>query len=51
MTIAATGTLDMDVNIQYICTIVGRELLYQFDLLSSDVENIETLNVDYYTKG
>ena len=51
MNLAATGTLDMDTEIQYIGTLVRREALYKFDLLSDDVENIETLNVYYYIKG
>ena len=51
MTLAATGTLDTDAMIQCLCTLVHGEVLYQFDLLSADIENIETLNVDYYIKG
>ena len=51
MTLASTGTLDMDTKIQYICTLVHEEALLQFDLLSAEVENIETLDVDYYIKG
>ena len=48
MTLAVTGNLDMEAKIQYLCTLVRGEALRQFDLLSSDVENTETLNVDYY---
>ena len=51
MTIAATWMLDMDMKIQYLCTIVQGKLLHQFDLLTNDVENTETLNVDYYIKS
>ena len=51
MIIVTTGTLDMDAKIQYICTLVHSGALRQFDLLSSNVENTETLNVDYYIKG
>ena len=51
MTLAETGTLEMDVNIHYLCTLVHGEALRQFDLLSADVKNTETLNVDYYIKG
>ena len=50
MTLAATGTLDTDANIQYLCTLVHGEELHKFEMLSSDVENTETLNVDYYIK-
>ena len=46
MTLAETGTLDMDTNIQYLHTTGNGEALCQFDLLSADVENKETLNVD-----
>ena len=51
MTLANKWTLEMDVKIQYICTLFCGEALHQFDLLSSDVENTETLNVDYYIEG
>ena len=51
MTLAATGKLEMDVKVQYIHTLVHGEALFQFDLLSVDIENTETLNVDYYIKG
>ena len=51
MTLLATGTLDMDAKMPYSRTIFYRQLLRQFDLLSDDVKNIETLNVDYYIKG
>ena len=51
MTLAATGTLDMDAKIQHICTLVRGEELRQFDLLSADVENTEDLNVNYHSKG
>ena len=43
-TIAATETLDMSANIQYLRTLVYGESLRQFDSFSADVENIETLN-------
>ena len=51
MTIEATGELYMGVKIQYLCKLVFGEALRNFDLLSDDVENIETLNVYYYIKG
>ena len=51
MTLAATGMLDMDEKIHYLRTLVRGEELCQFGLLSADVENTETLNVDYYIKG
>ena len=47
MTLAETGTLKMDTNIQYLRTLVRGEVLSQFDLLSAEVENTENLNVDY----
>ena len=47
MTFAATRTLDVDTNIQYICTLVPGEALRQFDLMYPNVENIETLNMDF----
>ena len=48
MNLAATGTLDTNRNIQYLCTIVCGEALGQFDFFRADIENTETLNVDYY---
>ena len=47
----ATGNLDMDMRIQYICILVCSETLCQFDLLYTDTESIETLNVEYIIKG
>ena len=41
----------MDTKIQYLRTLVHGEVLRQFDLLYADIENTETLNVDYYIKG
>ena len=49
--LAATGMLNMDTKIQYLCTLFLAEVLHKFCLLFADVENTETLNVDYYTKG
>ena len=37
MNLTATGTLDIDVNIQYMCTLFRGEALRQIDLLSADV--------------
>ena len=52
MTLAATGKLETEAKVQYICTLVCGEALRQFDLLSSDVKNIETpLDVDYPPMG
>ena len=51
MTLGATGKLDMDAKIQYLCTLVHGEALHQFDLFSTDVDNTETLNVNYYITG
>ena len=39
MILAATGTLDMDTKIQYLCPLVRGEALRQFYLLSADVKN------------
>ena len=51
MTIMATGKLEMDVKIKYIHMLVRGEALRQFNLVTNDVENTETLNVDYYIRG
>ena len=51
MTLAETGTLKTDARIQYIRTLFRGEVLFQFDLLFSHVENTENSNVDYYIKG
>ena len=51
MALAASGTLDMGANIQYLCTPVRGEELNQFDLLSADVGSTETLNLEYVIKG
>ena len=50
MTLVATGTLEMDNNIQCLCKIIHGESLRQFGLLSADVKNIEALDMDYYIK-
>ena len=41
----------MGVKIQYLRTLVRGEALRHFYVLSADVENTETLNLDYYIKG
>ena len=51
MNIAAIGTLQTDEKIQYLHTLLQGEELDQFDLLYSDQENIETLNVDFYIRS
>ena len=51
MTLAASGTLEAGANFQYLRILVRREALRQFDLLSDDVENTETLYVDYIIRG
>ena len=51
MTLTTTETLDVDTKIQYLCTLVCVESFRMFELLATDVENTETLNVDYYIKG
>ena len=42
MTLAASGTLDMGTNIQYLHMPVHGEALRQFDLLSDEMEITET---------
>ena len=49
LNLAATGALGMGANIWYLRTIVHVEVLHQFEFFFSDVENTETLDVDYYT--
>ena len=49
--IAASGTLEMSANIQYLCTLVHGRALSQFDSLSADVGTTESLNVEYIIKG
>ena len=49
--LAESGTLDMGVNIQYLCTLAHGEALHKFELLSADVENTETLTLSYIIKG
>ena len=52
MTLAATGTLDTEAKVQYLCTLFHGEALNQFDLMSADVKDTETpLDVDYILKG
>ena len=52
ITPAATGTLDMEVKIHFLCTLVHGEALSQFGLLPAEVKNIETfLDVDFILKG
>ena len=40
MTLADTGMLETEANIQYLHTLVREEALGQFDLLSADTKNI-----------
>ena len=52
MTLSATGTLEAEAKVQYLCTLPRGEALRQFDSLYSDMKNIETpLDVDYLLKG
>ena len=51
MTIAASGTLEEDAEYKYLCTLVCREPLRQFESLSADIKIIQTLNVDDTIKG
>ena len=41
----------MDANINYLYTIFRGEALRNFYLLSTDVVNAKTLNVEYHIKG
>ena len=50
MALTATGAMGVDAKIQYLCKLVHVEALRRFDLLSADVENTKTLNVDYYKR-
>ena len=51
MTLTASGTLEAGAKLQYVRTLVRREVLRWFDLLSADVESTETLDVDYIIWG
>ena len=52
MTLAASGTLETEVKVQYICTLVRGGALEQFDLVSADAKNKGIqLYVDYLLKG
>ena len=51
MILAASGTLEAGVKYKYLHTIVRGEEWHQFDLLSAEVEVIETLNIDYIITG
>ena len=52
MTLEAAGTLETEAKVWYICTLVRGEALRQFDLVSADAKNTETLlYVDYLLKG
>ena len=52
MTLAATGTLETEAKVQYLCTLVHGKVLRQFDLVSADTKNTETrLDVDDLLKG
>ena len=47
VTLAASGMLEVVSKFQYLGTLFRRGALRQFDLLSDDVQSIETLDVDY----
>ena len=52
MTLVAMGTLETEAKVHYICTLVRWGALCQFDLVSADAKNTETLlDVDYPLKG
>ena len=50
ITLVATGTNETDVRIQYLRMLVCEESFCQIDLFSVNVENTDTLIVDYYIK-
>ena len=45
MTLAASGTLEAGVKVQYLHTLFHGEVLHHFDSLSSDVEIADPLTV------
>ena len=52
MTLETTGTMEMNLNVQYLRTLVRGEALCQFELLYADVENTDiSLSVGYLIKG
>ena len=52
MTLATTETLEAEVKVHYLCTLIHGEALRQFDLMSADVENTDiSLTVDDLLKG
>ena len=51
MTLAASGKMEAGKKTQQLFNLVCREVLCQFDLLSSDVESTQTLNNDDIIKG
>ena len=51
-TLAASGNIEMEAKVKYLCTLVHGEVLRQFDLVSADVKNTGTQSyVDYLLKG
>ena len=50
MTVTASGTPETGAKDKYLWTLFRGGLLYQFDLLYADVENIEPLTVEYIIK-
>ena len=46
MNIAASGTLETDTKVQYLCTLVCRESLRRFDLMYDDVKGMNYLAVE-----
>ena len=51
MTLAASITLETDAQVQYICTLVHVEAVYQFDLLSTEMEGTKPLTVENIILG
>ena len=50
-TLAASGTLEADTKVEYLCTLVYREALRHFNLLSAYVESTKTFNIEDIVKG
>ena len=52
MTLETTGTIEMEAKVKYLHKLFRGEALRQFDLVSADAKNTETLlDVDYLLKG
>ena len=49
--LAASGTLEVGVQYQYLRRLVRGEVLLQFDSFSDNMKGTETLNIDYFIRG